>query len=170
MPVTVRMPWWVGSPWANVASRLTVWRGPRAKYQVTLSVRPSMWQAAHEPQAAPASDQRPRPVVNSRLPTSTFSAVVPAVGSADEASTAPVAIACAFSARPATSRVPSFATNATPWFALTARPIGRLNAAGLGEVCTLMKLFVAEPPLVIAPAVVLWRPEPSAAAPLSWPL
>ena len=59
-----------------------VWRGPRAKYQVTLSVRPSTWQAPHEPHAAPVSDQRPRPVLKKRLPRSTASAAFPRPGAA----------------------------------------------------------------------------------------
>ncbi|MBK8271316.1 MAG: hypothetical protein IPK83_24545 [Planctomycetes bacterium] len=43
------------------------WIGAVAgKYRVTLSVKPSIWQAAHEPQPSPLSDQRPRPVLKKR--------------------------------------------------------------------------------------------------------
>src|SRR6185437_8526232 len=104
--VPLRMRWSVGSLLLNVPSRLVVWRGPRAKYQVTLSVRPSTWHAPQEPQAAPFSDQRPRPVLNSALPFCTLAAVP--VGYADDASSGvcPADSLCVFRLMAMTLRVP----------------------------------------------------------------
>src|SRR6185295_12730544 len=111
-------------------SRLTVWRGPRAKYQVTLSVRPSMWQAAQEPQAAPPSDQRPRPVMKRRLPERADASGEPAVGGAVEGVTRKsvppelTATDCVLKSTAVTSRVPSSATKPNALFLLMATPIG----------------------------------------------
>src|SRR5580658_2076962 len=102
----------IGGFLPKVPSRLVDWRGPRAKYQVTLSVRPSTWHAAHDPHAAPFSDQRPSPVVKRRLPLSTDAAAVPAAGAAEDA-TSPVALAetaCTLRLTAVTVRVPSLAT------------------------------------------------------------
>ena len=82
MAVQLKMRWSVGSVEANEPSKLVDCRGPRAKYQVSLSVSPSMWHAAHEPHASPPSDQRPRPVLKKRLPRSCRSCSLPASGSA----------------------------------------------------------------------------------------
>src|SRR5579883_2224464 len=144
-----------------------VWRGPRAKYQVTLSERPSMWHAPHEPHAAPASDQRPRPVLKKRLPLSADSAADPAIGSAEDAVTRksdaidPTETACVLRSTAVTSREPSFATNANARVLLMATPMGRRIVASV-DVRTSMNLLVAEPTLVIIPLAITRRNSASA--------
>src|SRR5262249_36561917 len=153
---------------ANEPSRLMVWRGPRAKYHVTLSVSPSTWHAAHEPHAEPfgavlASDQRPRPVLKKRLPFRTFSAAEPAAGRAELCAMrkscveGSPAMACELNATAVTSREPSSATKANAlvvWFVAT--PMGmRMSpsffpVAGSGGFRRSMKTFEA-PTSLIAP-------------------
>ena len=104
----------MGSALAKVPSRLVVCRGPRAKYQVTLSVRPSTWQAPHEPQAAPFRDQRPSPVLKKRLPLSCASCAAVSVASDGAESTAVALAETAWVLRSTavTSRSPSSFTKA----------------------------------------------------------
>src|SRR5688572_30404390 len=115
------------------------WRGPRAKYHVMLSLSPSRWHVWHDDHAWPRSDQRPSPVLNSRLPRTTAiaapegrSAVETTLGVAPPATTCwstPIASADTF-------RLMSFATNAKGSLFVTAMPIGfspfapSLNIAG----------------------------------------
>src|SRR5262249_31524387 len=142
----------------------TVWRGPRAKYQVTLSVRPSMWQAAHEPQAAPASDQRARPVVNRRLPWRAEAPGVPAIGSAVDGGPRKsvcrevAATSWVLRSTAVTSRVPSSATKPNPLFLLMARPMGRWMPWPVATgVRTSMKLPLAGVlALAAAPTLLIW--------------
>src|SRR5262245_60939876 len=98
-----------------------VWRGPRAKNQLALSVRPSGWQAAHEFQAWPASDQRPSPVAKNFAPRLTALSVPGPGGSV--AGTAATAV-----------WVPKLSTDRLRLFSLIARA----------------KETVAAPPLALA--------------------
>src|SRR4051794_21113850 len=75
MAVQLSSRWSVGSGvpsafLAKSASMAMVWRGPTPNTQVTLSERPSGWQAPHEPQ--PLFDQRPNEVQKNCLPRLTF--------------------------------------------------------------------------------------------------
>src|SRR5262245_29939812 len=76
IPVQLKMRCSCGpAPLENEPSSEVDWRGPAAKLQVMLSVRPSGWQLPHELQ--PSLAQRPRPVKKKRWPRFT------AISSAD---------------------------------------------------------------------------------------
>ncbi len=121
----------------KVPTRMVVCRGPRAKYQVTLSVSPSMWQAPHEPHAAPASDQRPRPVLKRRLPSLRTVAVRRACRWAGSPATAPgrlrrrahAAMACEpFRSTAVTvARRRRWPRRPAPWSLLVAAPMGKAD-------------------------------------------